>query len=245
MPGISDELEARQLPRDYSAPKSTRPSRLKIAARYVYPGRFVSPTYASYVFLKLLFDPVYRVAESELRGSDLPLLDIGCGIGLLACHLRSCGHRVPIRGIDYDARKIEMARRVMRGEPAATFAVCDARIALPDHSGNVAVLDILQYMPPGEQQAVLAAAASRVAPGGRLIMRSGLRADNWRFRLTHLADRLSRLATWMAEPPVAYPSRETFTVPLEAAGLSGRIEPLSGHLPFHNFLIVFHRATVG
>jgi SAM-dependent methyltransferase len=247
MPGISDDLEpgVRLMAREASANGSRSPSRVKLAARYGLPAGFAGPYYASYVFFKLLCDPVYRAVEAELRGSHLPLLDVGCGIGLLASCLRSCGHRAPIHGVDYDARKIRMARRVMRDEPAVRFEIGDARSPLPEHSGNVTILDILQYLRPEQQTALLDAAAARVAPGGRLILRSALRAENWRFRLTQFTDRFSRLTAWMPESPVSYPTRETFTTPLAAAGLSGRIEPLSGRLPFHNFLFVFRRPSDG
>ncbi|RYD47568.1 MAG: methyltransferase domain-containing protein, partial [Verrucomicrobiaceae bacterium] len=72
----------------------------------LFPGRWDS----NYVASKLRTDPLYTALAENLRGSDLPLLDLGCGLGLLAFFLRSKGISVPIHGLDYDERKIRSAR---------------------------------------------------------------------------------------------------------------------------------------
>jgi 2-polyprenyl-3-methyl-5-hydroxy-6-metoxy-1,4-benzoquinol methylase len=77
----------------------------KIAA--LFDGRWDR----NYVAAKLRTDPLYTALADQLRGSDLPLLDLGCGLGLLAFFLRAEGIEVPIHGLDYDPRKIESARR--------------------------------------------------------------------------------------------------------------------------------------
>ena len=59
-----------------------------------------------YVTSKLRRDPIYPAAYELFRGSDEPILDIGCGLGLLAFYLRERGCRQPILGLDLDARKI-------------------------------------------------------------------------------------------------------------------------------------------
>src|SRR5690606_9789718 len=41
----------------------------------------------NYVAAKVKTDPLYGAVYDELRGSDLPLLDLGCGLGLLAFYL--------------------------------------------------------------------------------------------------------------------------------------------------------------
>jgi SAM-dependent methyltransferase len=192
-----------------------------------------------YVFFKLLLDPVYRAALIELNSKPLPLLDIGCGPGLLACYLRACGFSQAIHGIDYDAQKIDVARRVMNATDSS-FEVIDVRERLPDHSGHVTILDILQFFTPCEQTALLEAAAARVARGGKLIIRSCLREEGWRFRLSQAGDIFARMTFWLPRT-VFYPSRETVLRPLETAGLRGRIRRLSGPLPFNNFLLVFER----
>lgn len=196
-----------------------------------------------YVPAKLRSDPVYAAVVTELAGSTLPVLDIGCGIGLLAFYLRESGLAADITGCDYDAPKIACARRMAEqgGYTGLNFSAGDARAGLPEFSGNVVILDILQFFTRAEQEALLLAAASRVAVGGKLIIRSCLRDDSLRFRITVAGDWLARLTFWMKDAPVCYPDRELFESVLRAAGLRVQISPLWGGTPFNNHLIVAAR----
>ena len=88
---------------------------------------------------------------------------------------------------------------------------------------------------------MLAAAASRVAPGGRLLIRTCLREDGWRFRLTRAGDWIAKTSTWMKDRATHYPSHEELAATLHAAGLTGSVRRLSGRLPFNNYLLSFGR----
>ena len=208
----------------------------KIAA--LFPGRWDR----NYVAAKLRTDPLYTALAENLRGSDLPLLDLGCGLGLLAFFLRAEGLAMPIHGLDYDPRKIESARGVARGCRAdgLTFSHHDARQGLPEHLGNVSILDILQFFTPAEQESLLRLAAARVAPGGKLLIRSGLRDDSWRFKITVAGDFLAKATFWMKAAPTHYPAAADFHRILSGFGLV-EIAPLWGGTPFNNHLIVLTR----
>jgi SAM-dependent methyltransferase len=205
----------------------------KLAAPY--PGTWDR----SYVAAKVKTDPLYGAVYEELRTSELPLLDLGCGLGLLAFYLRERGLRFPIRGLDYDPRKILSAGRVAAALAHAdlAFATHDARQGLPDHSGNVSILDILQFFTPAEQEALLELAVARLAPGGKLVVRSGLRDRSWRFKITVACDYLAKASHWMKAAPTHYPAAEDFTRVLSPHG-KVRIVPLWGKTPFNNHLIV-------
>ncbi|MEZ5301937.1 MAG: class I SAM-dependent methyltransferase [Verrucomicrobiales bacterium] len=196
---------------------------------------------------KLGSDPLYAAVAAELRDSPRPLLDIGCGLGLFAFYLRACGHRAPILGVDYDGRKIAGANAAAakapraEGVPAPEFRESDARDGLPDHCGDVAILDILQFMPASGQEALLAEAAARVAPGGALVIRSGLCDGSWRYRITRAADIFAKLTFWMKAAPSEYPTAGSIDAALTKAGLAGGAEPLWGKTPFNNYLLVYRR----
>jgi 2-polyprenyl-3-methyl-5-hydroxy-6-metoxy-1,4-benzoquinol methylase len=209
----------------------------KIAA--LFPGRWDR----NYVAAKLRTDPLYSALADHLRHSALPLLDLGCGLGLLAFFLREEGIQVPILGLDYDSRKIDSARRATASSKAAdlTFSYHDARSGLPEHRGNVSILDILQFFTPLEQESLLKLAASRVAPGGKLIIRSGLRDASWRFKITVLGDWLAKATFWMKAAPTHYPTPGDFQQILAPFG-TVEISPLWGRTPFNNHLIVMIRA---
>ena len=52
---------------------------------------------------KLGSDPLYPGVCEALRGTTAPLLDLGCGLGLLAHALRADGIDIAYRGVDNDA----------------------------------------------------------------------------------------------------------------------------------------------
>lgn len=208
----------------------------KIAS--LFPGHWDR----NYVATKLRTDPVYSALTEQLRHSELPLLDLGCGLGLLAFYLRAEGINMPIRGLDYDSRKIAAARQAATTSNTLdlSFSDHDARTGLPAHQGNVSILDILQFFTPGEQESLLQLAASRVAPGGKLIIRSGLRDASWRFKITVAGDLLARATFWMKAAPTHYPTAEDFRNILRPFG-GVEITPLWGKTPFNNHLIVMKR----
>ena len=199
-----------------------------------------------YTASKLGTDPLYQALASNLADSPLPLLDLGCGLGISAFYLRCKGVSAPIHGLDYDGRKIEAARRAAArsGFTGLTFTRHDARSGLPDHCGNVSILDILQFFQPAEQDALLRQAAARVAPGGVLVVRSGLRDDSLRFKITVAGDLLAKATFWMKAAPTHYPTSEDFQRLLAPFG-TVRVSPLWGKTPFNNHLIVLKRTDSG
>lgn len=193
----------------------------------------------SYVSSKVKTDPLYNAVFEELQSAEMPLLDLGCGMGLLAFYLREKGLDFPIHGLDYDPRKIEAARQVALSlaHRQVSFDTHDARKGLPQHSGNVSILDIMQFFTPPEQEALLNLAASRVAPGGKLVIRSGLRDESWRFKVTVAGDLLAKASFWMKAAPTHYPTSRDFERILAPHG-QVKVVPLWGGTPFNNHLIV-------
>src|SRR5438128_2543702 len=59
----------------------------RIAAKF--PTRFLK----HYVRGIVTSDPLYDAVYERLRGRDDPILDVGCGTGLLALYLKERGHR--------------------------------------------------------------------------------------------------------------------------------------------------------
>lgn len=196
-----------------------------------------------YALVKLRTDPLYPGVLAALRGSSAPLLDLGCGLGLLAHALRLDGQQLPYRGVDIDAGKIARAQRiaVASGLQAVAFEVVDLALLLPRHAGSVAILDVLQYLPADAQRDLLDHAIAMLTPGARLVIRTGLGDASPRGRTTRITDRLAHLAGWMQARPKCYPTTDGLRAQLEGAGLSATFAPLYGDTPFNNWLVVAER----
>lgn len=196
---------------------------------------------------KLGSDPLYPGVAAALRGTDAPLLDMGCGLGLLAHTLRADGIHLPYRGVDSDAGKIARAGRAASsaGLDDARFEMVDLARVLPVHRGSVAILDVLQFIPPDAQARLLDAAIAMLTPGARLVIRTGLDDGTGRARITLAVDTFSRVLGWMNATPRYYPAREDLLARLRAAGLDVDMTALYGNTPFNNWRVVAVRRAEG
>ena len=189
---------------------------------------------------KLGSDPLYPGVLQALRGSQAPLLDLGCGLGLLAHALRLDGQAMAYRGVDNDAAKIERARNVAgKSDLADTgFDVVDLAKGPPVHQGSVAILDVLQYLDAASQQALIGEVIGMLTPGARLVIRTALGDTSRRGKTSRVTDRLANLIGWMQSRPKCYPDVDAMRTQLVEAGLQTTFSPLYGNTPFNNWLIV-------
>lgn len=202
---------------------------------------FGSSWYRGYARNKLRTDPAYAAVAALIGATATPVLDIGCGLGLLGFYLRARGFRGSYLGIDFDAPKIAEAQRVAQ--------VCCSDVAfevgeaspLPAFSGTVVMLDVLHYLPVGDQQSVLRQAAACAGADGLLIVRNVLRDTSWRFHATRIEEYFLHAMRWMRTPPRHYPDRDELSKALTGAGLSVSVRPLWGKTPFNSYLIVARR----
>lgn len=196
-----------------------------------------------YARAKLGSDPLYPGVCAALRGARAPVLDLGCGLGLLAHALRAQGIAVAYRGVDNDAGKIARAQRAAAraGLRDAAFATVDLARGYPAHRGNVTLLDVLQFLPPGAQARTLDAAIAMLTPGAKLVLRTGLQDGSRRARITRAVDVFSRALGWMNAGPSRYPDADELRARFAAAGLRAEFTPLYGHTPFNNWRVVATR----
>ena len=201
-----------------------------------------------YARAKLGSDPLYPGICDALRGTTAPVLDLGCGLGLLAHALRAQDLALPYHGVDNDVRKIERAQRAARRAELrdATFDTVDlARTSLREafaaHRGSVALLDVLQFIPPEAQSRTLDAAIGMLVPGAKLVIRTGLADGSGRARVTRAVDVFSRVLGWMNAGPSRYPDADDLRARFAAAGLRVDFTPLFGNTPFNNWRVVATR----
>jgi 2-polyprenyl-3-methyl-5-hydroxy-6-metoxy-1,4-benzoquinol methylase len=197
-----------------------------------------------YVRSKLRRDPMYAAAYELFRGSKEPILDIGCGLGLLAFYLRERGCSQPILGLDVDARKIR------QGSGIATAAYRDIDLRehdikgrMPAFAGNIALFDVLHYLPPAVQKSLLGHLSQSVAPGGLLVIRDCPSDNTPRFWMTCVAEKFAQAVSWNLNTTLHFPSRGQIAEAFNENEFVRESRPLSGKLPFNNHLFIFRRRT--
>jgi 2-polyprenyl-3-methyl-5-hydroxy-6-metoxy-1,4-benzoquinol methylase len=188
---------------------------------------------------KLALDPAYPVVAKELASSPRPLLDIGCGMGLLAAWLRAHGHRAAITGLDVDGEKIRIAQNLL-GSENASFHTGDALDFAP-HAGDVVMLDVLHYFDDAQQQRLLEKIAASVAPGGVAMIRVTLNDKSWRFTVTKLEEWFVHASGWIPTTGWNFPTRDEIGGAFRAAGLTEESRPMWGITPFNSYLFTFRR----
>jgi 2-polyprenyl-3-methyl-5-hydroxy-6-metoxy-1,4-benzoquinol methylase len=189
---------------------------------------------------KLACDPAYGAVAELVGDRSLPLLDIGCGIGLLGQYLHAEHAATRYMGVDHDPRKIAAAREaaVAAGLGGDRDFRCADAATLPPVHGHVVMLDVLHYLPAARQQALLRAALAHLAPEGTLVIRNVLREPNWRFHATRLEEFFLRVSGWIPGGAQHYPRAEELCAPLRQAGLDVQMRPLRGRTPYNSYLRV-------
>ncbi|HEX7816944.1 class I SAM-dependent methyltransferase [Dyella sp.] len=216
---------------------------LDVSTRRRIAKRFSTTGHRMHARWKLAYDPAYVAARELLHGSQLPVLDIGCGLGLLAHVLQATEELTRYIGVDHDARKIDAGRDALAraGLPQDIELHHADAASLPPHDGHVVLLDILHYLPRERQQDLLDTALMHLADEGLLIIRNVLREPNWRFHATRLEEFFLQRSGWIPTGAQHYPSAEEIRRPLERHGLTVNIRALHGRTPYNSYLIVARR----
>jgi 2-polyprenyl-3-methyl-5-hydroxy-6-metoxy-1,4-benzoquinol methylase len=203
--------------------------------------QFRSPWLRNYVRTKLRSDRIYSAAYDLLGRSAEPILDVGCGVGLLAFYLRERACRQPILGLDLDARKIRYGATIAaRRYSDIELRFQNIEAQLPDFRGNVALFDVLHYLPQRAQAALLSRLADRVAPGGVLVIRDALREMRPRYWTTWLAEKFAQAISWNVDRALHFPSRRSIDDVFDGE-FQRESRPLWGASPFNNYIFIFRR----
>ena len=168
---------------------------------------------------KLRSDPVYRDA---LLGGVLPsggvLVDVGCGQGLMLTLLIEAARRdragtwpvdqpappvfSQLIGLEPRPRVAHLAREATAG--AALVVEGDARTFAYPPCDAMLFLDVLQMMPPSDQESVLGHARRQLAPGGVILVREADASAGRRFLMVRVGNRLKALVTGAWRQPLCY-----------------------------------------
>ncbi len=205
---------------------------------------------------KLARDPVFR---GMLERGDLPpqarVVDIGCGQGLVASLLQACVDRQqagdwpsawPVQasasaytGIELMRKDVARAERALCSLPLAPRFVCADMRTVPLPSCDlVVILDVLHYVDPAAQQAVLQRVRAALAPGGRLLLRVGDAANVRGYAISQWVDRLVTVVRGHRAAPTWGRPLADWTALLQDQGYTVRAVPQSQGTPFANVLLI-------
>ncbi|MBI2215422.1 MAG: class I SAM-dependent methyltransferase [Acidobacteria bacterium] len=209
-------------------------ARIARAIALRYRSRFLQ----GYVRSKIASDPIYRAVLPRLRGIAGPVLDIGCGIGLLGQLVREAGLAIDVVGIDFDERKIDAARQATAGIGGLRFELGDARKPV-DFAGSAVLLDLLHYFGDDDQRAILECAASYARPGDVVIVRDCIDDGSWRYRATWLEETIATSLGWLRGERLNFPTKESISAVFRERGYDEEVVPLWGRTPFNNHLLSY------
>jgi len=202
---------------------------------------------------KLGGDPVFcAILRDGLIPAYADVLDLGCGQGLLAGWLSAASRAheegewpagwaapprlVGYRGIELMAKDVARARTGLPAQARAEQG--DIRQVGFGRVNTVVILDVLHYIEPAAQRAVLARVRACLEPGGVLLLRVGDAAAGLPFKISNWVDavvtflRGHRLARLYCRPLTAWQQQ------LTALGFTVEAVPMHAGTPFANMLLV-------
>jgi 2-polyprenyl-3-methyl-5-hydroxy-6-metoxy-1,4-benzoquinol methylase len=190
----------------------------------------------------------WRTCPLEQTAALVPaagrILEIGCGRGLLCAHLALGSARREVVGVDIDARKLDVARRVLP-EARRRGACLDFQLAAPGHVPEgrwdaILIVDVLYLMPLPLQRRLLQACASALAAGGVLLVKEMGSTPRWKFHWNYLQETLAvRLLRWTrGAGSMSFADPATLAVWLAGAGLRVEERALDrGYLHAHHLVL--------
>lgn len=133
----------------------------------------------AHVWVRWLSAP-FREVEAWLPPAG-SILEIGCGHGLFATYAALARPGRVVRGSDIDADKIAVAAAAVTGAgERVRFEVAESGAVPAGPWDAIVVLDVLYLLPREAQHRLLQECVSRLAPGGRLLVKEMAETPRWK-----------------------------------------------------------------
>lgn len=164
------------------------------------------------------------------------VLDIGCGFGLFAAYFGQTQPSRRVVGVDPNARRIAMARRVCDslGLRNHTFLVGDARqVAIDGTFAGAYVLDVMHHIPEADQLPMLRRLRDLLMPRGILVIKDITTEPAFGLKFTELLDRV--MVGY--NEPLSYRHHRVWGSMLTSLGFHVRMVRVPDVLPYPHVVI--------
>jgi 1-acyl-sn-glycerol-3-phosphate acyltransferase len=140
--------------------------RPRLIKNYIYKG----PVLEWYCRIKVRLEGNYKAFESYLpeKGN---IVDVGCGYGFLSLMLGLMSKEREITGIDYDNEKINIANNCVSKNERTAFIHADVTQYAFTNADAFIINDVLHYLKPGQQVALIENCVNKLNKNGVMIIR--------------------------------------------------------------------------
>lgn len=206
---------------------------VRAIARIVRALPFVERTYATIRFS--ILRPKLLSVMDLLLPEEGRILDIGCGFGLFSAYFAQTQPGRRILGVDPNAARIEMARRVSDSIGLSNeYFAGDARdVKLEGRFSGAYVLDVMHHIPEADQIALLERLRDLLVPRGVLIIKDITTEPAFGVEFTRLLDRV--MVGW--EEPLLYRHHREWAQILMGLGFRVRMVRVPDVLPYPHVVI--------
>jgi 1-acyl-sn-glycerol-3-phosphate acyltransferase len=154
----------------------------KLVANYLYKG----PVLEWYMRIKVKLERNYTPFDL-LIPHNATVLDLGCGYGFLCYMLHFISSERSITGVDYDEEKIKTAMHCYSKNESIHFVAANITEFTLQRYDAIVIADVLHYLLPIHQEALIKKCMYALNPRGKLIIRDG----NADFKERHRGTRLT------------------------------------------------------
>ncbi len=156
--------------------------RARLIKNFIYKG----PVLEWYCRIKLSLEGNYKLFDSLLPKKGV-ITDVGCGYGFLPYMLSFTAPERIILGVDYDDEKIAVAAACVSRTENLSFQQGDVTSYDFPESDAFIISDVLHYLEQSQQGELVRHCASKLKPGGMMIIRDAnrdLEKRHWGTRYT-------------------------------------------------------------
>lgn len=208
------------------------------AAVRLYDGG--SPGTRLHVRVRWASAPFGQVAAAvPLAGQ---VLELGCGHGLLSCHLALQSTDRAVHGVDLDLGKISEARAAAaaasRLGAQVTFGLAPSGSVPAGPWDAIVIVDVLYLLDAAAQRALLTHCAGLLRPGGVLVVKEMGHSPAWKFRWNLIQETLSvRILQITEGRRLTFLPTDQLAAVMAAAGLAVRTRRVDRGRPHPHVLL--------